>query len=1008
MAIRYTALVLEALVALQDAQGSSPASVDAFIRDKHGPSLATYNRSALYAAIQQLLTRGELVEGARGRLRLARAVDAARGAAAAAASARPRRASAASSAGDGAGAGAGAGAAAVAAPSPPPRRRHKASAADSHDEWVPPSSAMPLAEGAAGADPPSWISSVGSRVASSVKSWFGPTRARGTRPAVKGDAGKRAGTSAEEKRRRQRAAAGLKRAASRARGRAGAGAGAGAAGSASSEDSEHDDDDDWVPAGERRAKAPSPARRPSAESAATAPKVAASSSRKSPSGRARKRRARDSDDEEWQPDGEGAGRRDSVAGRRRAPAKRATGAKQRPGAPSRAPRKKPAAPWNCGLCTFVNVPGAGVCEACGELRDGFDAAESDSDDDEDFVVASPRGGQSAASPPRSVASSTAAKRRARRRKNVDPDDEAWSPSDEGGMSDGAPPPRAKSSRSADKAVEAGSADAAERKSAASKAKQAAAVRKAAAAAAKKLEREQRAAEKREAAAARKAERAAAAAEKRAAAAARKAAAAVAKAAKQRGAKKGGALEQSADGAHDPEKDALQRKLEETQAQLARMEALHRAAEARERSHLINFTWEEVCSATNNFSDENKLGSGGFGVVFAGQLKGAQVAVKRLHHGVGTSRGAAALEQLHNELRTLARYRSANLVQLIGVCMPQELDGKQEPCIVYQRMHGDLYDRLRPPGGDGGAGAGSRAFPWWQRLQCLIDVARGLVFLHTAAKDAAIVHLDVKPENVLMDSHGAARLGDFGIVHAVETMGAGVSDDGGEGGGGGAGAGAGAGGDADRRRAASMTVSVKVREKVGTLGYMAPEYVATGSVSVKCDSYSFGVLVAELMTARDPCPKDGEALVEVIADADDDAALASLLDAAAGWPAAVAERLWPVVRGCTEPRRKTRWSMERALSALETLVVAHPAPSGGAGAGVNGAAAAASAAAGDAEDGGEDVAPDRECAVCMDAEKTHLLMPCRHLLLCEACAEGQPGRECPTCRAPCDSVVRIFW
>lgn len=206
--------------------------------------------------------------------------------------------------------------------------------------------------------------------------------------------------------------------------------------------------------------------------------------------------------------------------------------------------------------------------------------------------------------------------------------------------------------------------------------------------------------------------------------------------------------------------------------------------------------------TNNFSEENVLGRGGFGTVYKGQFEdGTVYAVKRMESGV---MGAKGLAEFKSEIDVLNKVRHRHLVSLNGYC----LDGN-ERILVYEYMpKGTLSQHLF-----NWKDEGLKPLGWTRRLTIALDVARGVEYLHGLASQS-FIHRDLKPSNILLGDDMRAKVADFGLV----------------------------------RLAPEGKNSIETR-LAGTFGYLAPEYAATGRVTTKVDVYAFGVILMELITGR---------------------------------------------------------------------------------------------------------------------------------------------------------------
>ncbi|XP_015064312.1 putative receptor-like protein kinase At4g00960 isoform X2 [Solanum pennellii] len=229
---------------------------------------------------------------------------------------------------------------------------------------------------------------------------------------------------------------------------------------------------------------------------------------------------------------------------------------------------------------------------------------------------------------------------------------------------------------------------------------------------------------------------------------------------------------------------------------------------------LQYDFSIIREATENFSNANKLGQGGFGPVYKGKLQnGQEVAVKRL----SADSGQGDLE-FKNEVLLVARLQHRNLVRLLGFC----LDGT-ERLLVYEfgpnaSLDQFLFDQVK-----------RSQLDWERRSKIIGGIARGIVYLHEDSR-LRIIHRDLKAGNVLLDAEMNPKIADFGMARLFtldETQG-------------------------------------NTNRIVGTYGYMAPEYAMQGQFSVKSDVYSFGVLVLEIISGqRNICSRKGDSVEDLL-------------------------------------------------------------------------------------------------------------------------------------------------
>ncbi|CAL4964790.1 unnamed protein product [Urochloa decumbens] len=208
-----------------------------------------------------------------------------------------------------------------------------------------------------------------------------------------------------------------------------------------------------------------------------------------------------------------------------------------------------------------------------------------------------------------------------------------------------------------------------------------------------------------------------------------------------------------------------------------------------------FTFHQLEEATDHFRD--KLGEGGFGSVFEGQYGAEKIAVKRL------DQAGQGKKEFLAEVQTIGSIHHSNLVRLIGFCAE-----KSQRLLVFEYMPKGSLDRwiYNRHGND------TPPLDWQTRRKIITHIAKGLSYLHEECMKR-IAHLDVKPQNILLDENFNAKLSDFGLCKLI---------------------------DQDKSQ-----VITKMR---GTPGYLAPEWL-TSQITEKADVYSFGIVVMEIISGR---------------------------------------------------------------------------------------------------------------------------------------------------------------
>lgn len=214
-----------------------------------------------------------------------------------------------------------------------------------------------------------------------------------------------------------------------------------------------------------------------------------------------------------------------------------------------------------------------------------------------------------------------------------------------------------------------------------------------------------------------------------------------------------------------------------------------------------YTLRELEVSTNGFSDGNVIGEGGYGIVYYGLLEdNSKVAVKNLLN----NRGQAERE-FKVEVEAIGRVRHKNLVRLLGYCA----EGAHRMLVYEYVNNGNLEQWLH---GD----VGPRSPLTWEiRMNIILGTAKGLSYLHEGL-EPKVVHRDIKSSNILIDKHWNPKVSDFGLAKLLGSE--------------------------------SSYITTRV---MGTFGYVAPEYASTGMLNERSDVYSFGILIMEVISGRNP-------------------------------------------------------------------------------------------------------------------------------------------------------------
>ncbi|KAF5458313.1 hypothetical protein F2P56_022348 [Juglans regia] len=289
---------------------------------------------------------------------------------------------------------------------------------------------------------------------------------------------------------------------------------------------------------------------------------------------------------------------------------------------------------------------------------------------------------------------------------------------------------------------------------------------------------------------------------------------------------------------------------------------------------VEFAYEELVTATDNFSLAKKIGQGGFGAVYYAELKGEKAAIKKM--------GMQASREFLAELKVLTRVHHLNLVRLIGFCIEESL------FLVYEYIeNGNLSQHLR-------GSSGRDPLSWATRVQIALDSARGLEYIHEHTVPVYI-HRDIKSANILIDKNFHGKVADFGLTKLTEG-----------------------------------NTSLSTHGLMGTFGYMPPEYAQYGEVSPKVDVFAFGVVLYELISAKEAVMRPNSSTVEskglvalfedVLNQPDSMEDLRKLVDPRLGddYPLDSVLKMAMLAKACTQELPQLRPSMRTIVVALMTL------------------------------------------------------------------------------------------
>jgi len=288
-----------------------------------------------------------------------------------------------------------------------------------------------------------------------------------------------------------------------------------------------------------------------------------------------------------------------------------------------------------------------------------------------------------------------------------------------------------------------------------------------------------------------------------------------------------------------------------------------------------FSYNSLRSATRDFHASNKIGGGGFGVVYRGVLRdGTCVAVKRL-----SAESKQGTKEFLTEINMISKVHHPNLVELIGCCV----EGSNRILVYEYLENNSLASALL------GSKSKHIFLDWCRRAAICMGTASGLAFLHEEA-EPHIVHRDIKASNILLDGNFHAKIGDFGLARLFPD---------------------------------NVThVSTRV---AGTMGYLAPEYALLGQLTKKADVYSFGVLMLEIVSGRSSSKSafgtDLLVLVEWVWKLREEGRLLDIVDPELiAYPEDEVIRFIKVALFCTQAASNQRPGMKQVVEMLSKEVI----------------------------------------------------------------------------------------
>ena len=344
-------------------------------------------------------------------------------------------------------------------------------------------------------------------------------------------------------------------------------------------------------------------------------------------------------------------------------------------------------------------------------------------------------------------------------------------------------------------------------------------------------------------------------------------------------------------------------------QFALLEATVSACNAISRP--CSMLYSDLIKWTKNFSATNVLGEGAYGVVYRGLAKspdgrrGVRVAVKRIRvdlaaasdrralaagagagaggggDGDGDGGGDQAMSSFLREINVLSRFRHPNIVKLVGYSEPST-DRNESPCLVYELLPlGGLNKILLDD-------EKAHLLPWVQRLEILFQISTAVNYLHRHNPGHPAYHRDLKAANVALTAGYTAKLIDCGMSKYVD----------------------------DDDPAAGVSIHTATGFRFGTVGYMCPAYCKGKAFDPKCEIYSFGILLLEVLTgslqnSKDPSTGERCLLEEAIGDIPAD-------PRAGDWPVDCSAALFKLAEQCTADYKKRIKDMSTVMRTLKDI------------------------------------------------------------------------------------------